>query len=433
MLAERKMKILLIEPLISSDCKFGSINIRKQIQRSAFTFPFTLPYVAALIGGKVDIAHEFYDDLEDDFDLQSYDLVGIYSQTTHVERAIKIAELCKQLGIRTVVGGPATIEEGHRYLDVFARWFDSIVIGESEGIWECLLNDLKTNNLKKIYQNVRSASIANLPFPRYELVAWKYYREPYVIPIMSSRGCPRRCSFCSEHLYGSWRLRPVDSVLDEIRFVTNEWKIHKLAFRDDNFLAGGNHTISLLENLRDNKLEWSCQTDLSLSKNIKLFELAVRAGLRSISFGLESLNLSNRKGFSKDIFDLQMVKDLLLYLYDNNVETQLNVIYGFDSDTLEIFDETVEFILSCKCSLYFPSILYPILGTTIYDYLKSQNRILSDISPDIQNILAVNFCPKNMSIDDLVSGYINSKNHFNHKKDYMVNYWLGDDQNIWGT
>lgn len=425
------MRILLVEPTLYSST--GAENtLYKESVRATRYLALTLPYLAALTpeGMQVELAYEVCEDLERDYDLASYDLIGITAQTIHMKRTLELARSIKKLGRPVVVGGPITVEDNHHLVPVLSRFCTSVVVGEAEGVWPEFLHDLQFGNPKKVYQNSGMVALTKLPLPRFDLVNLAQIAKPHVLPAMTSRGCPRKCAFCSEFLYGTWRVRSVDEVVEELAAYRSRFGISRVAFRDDNLLAHSVRSRHLLRSLVPLELEWSCQTDLNLARHPDLVELAIESGMRSVSFGLESIVEQNRDAVRKGFFTMTQVEELLQRLHEEGVEVQVNVIFGFDHDTPDVFDETVDFLIRNHVSRFFPSILFPIPGTSIYEQLSGEGRLLDARPPGIEDPLYVGYIPKHLSAQQLVGGYLHVQERFRLERRDPV-FWLGENNHIW--
>lgn len=426
------MRILLIEPSFYTPHGLTKDTLYKDSMRETRYLALTLPYLAALTpkGIDVEIAFEVCEDIENLYDLASYDLIGITSQTIHLKRTLELARHIKKLGRPTVVGGPVTIEDEHRLVPILTRFCTSVVIGDAEELWSNVINDFQKGSMKKVYQSSMLLPLVGLPVPRFELVNFDYIAQPHVLPAMTARGCPRACTFCSEFLYSPWRLRPVDEVVAELAAYKSKFGISRVAFRDDDFVVHPERSRELLRKMVPLELEWSCQTDLNLARHPDLVELAIQSGMRSVSFGLESVSEANRGAARKNFFSTAEAEELLQLLYERGVETQINIIFGFDADTPDIFDKTVDFLIRNHVSRFFPSILFPIPGTAVYKQLLQENRLLSTTPPGIEDPLYVGFIPGQLTSEQLVAGYQHAQERFARERRLPV-YWLGEEKHIW--
>jgi radical SAM superfamily enzyme YgiQ (UPF0313 family) len=418
------MRLLMIEP-----CFYEGEEIVKRQTRPTQLVSLTLPYLAALAPPDIDIdlAYEITEDLERDYDLASYDVIALTVQTGQVRRTLELLRLLRGRGPKLLVGGPATIEDDHRLARVLGRFADSIAIGDGELVWPQMLVDARAGVLKDEYRATAPTPMAGLPIPRFELVNFDHIDGPHVLPSITARGCPRRCTFCSEFLYSNWMSRPIDDVVNELLQYRDGLGIPRVCFRDDDFLVSPKRSRELLSKLVDEGIEWACQTDFNLARHPDVVDLAIKSGMRTVSFGIESVREANREWTEKTFFTIPEAEDLLLRLHDAGIETQVNVIFGFDYDDPEVFDETFDLLVRTKVSRFFPSVLYPIPGTPLYDQFKAEGRLLADHAPSISDKLLVWFEPKNMSKEELVQGYLDVEQRFENLPSEGRNYWLGRD------
>lgn len=418
------MRVLMIEPTTYE----GDSLVRTPVRPTQLV-SLTLPYLAALAPPDVDItiAYDMNEDIEAAYDLASYDLIALTTQTVHIRRTLELLRSWRGVGPKLVVGGPATVEDDARLVRVLSRFADSVAIADGENIWPEMLADARDGKLRKTYQSAKPAPIADLPLARFDLINFDHVQAPHVLPALTARGCPRRCTFCSEFLYSKWLLRPVDDVVTELLEYRDTFGIPRVCFRDDDFLVHPRRSAELLSRLVGEGIEWACQTDFNLARHPELLELALASGMRTVSFGLESVREANRDWTEKTFFTVPEAEELLGKLYDAGVETQVNVIFGFDHDDEGIFDETFDFLVRTKVSRFFGSILYPIPGTPIYEQYKAEGRLLGDRAPAINDKLVVWFEPRNLTPEQLVDGYVDLERRFAELPGSERNYWLGRD------
>ncbi len=200
--------------------------------------PLTLPYLAALTPAGWDI--QLLDEQLQPVDFACRpDLVAITSGTLHSYRAYDIADGFRRRGVPVILGGPHTFF----HADEAARHCDAVGIGEAEGIWPRMIEDALGGRLKGLYRADLLPSLAGLPLPRYDLVDLRRYGPFKTFVVVSSRGCPFRCDFCSERflLGDQYRCRPVPEVVEEIK----RCKSRNLLFGDSNFGGKRIHAMEL--------------------------------------------------------------------------------------------------------------------------------------------------------------------------------------------
>ncbi len=182
-------RLLLINPSITNKA-LGNI-------RATAWPPLNLPYLAAVTPSHYQI--EVIDENVEPFKYREADIVGITALTSSVFHAYQIAQIYREKGIPTIMGGIHV----SMMPDEAQRYCDSVVIGEAENIWPKVLEDFEAGKLQKQYRG-SWADLETLPIPRRDILQNPYYRWG---SIQTSRGCPMNCSFCSVTAFNGRRFR----------------------------------------------------------------------------------------------------------------------------------------------------------------------------------------------------------------------------------
>ena len=193
------------------------------------------------------------------------------------------------------------------------------------------------------------------------------------IQLLTARGCPFRCDFCTIPMQRSYRARSIKNVVDELEYIQNSMPfIRELMFEDDTFPAEKERTIKLCEEMirRGIKLKWSCNarvnTDLETMQKMK------EAGCRLMCVGFESPTQSSLNGVAKG-----QTVGMQRKFMDNVKKSGLLVngcfILGLPTDTNEAMQATIEFAkeLNPNSAQFYPLMVYP--GTNAYQWAKSNN------------------------------------------------------------
>jgi anaerobic magnesium-protoporphyrin IX monomethyl ester cyclase len=146
---------------------------------------------------------------------------------------------------------------------------DHIVVGEGESPLLALANGVDSNSITGLY-NTKTKAVKNflrsefvedlnsLPFPDYSIPYIEEYfnlsprmKAGRTASIVTSRGCPFACEFCSIHpVYGrKYRFRSADNVLEEIEYLVKRHNIRVLEIEDDNFTLKKDRTVEILEGI----------------------------------------------------------------------------------------------------------------------------------------------------------------------------------------
>jgi radical SAM superfamily enzyme YgiQ (UPF0313 family) len=332
--------------------------------------PLTLPYLAALTpkGWEIELLDEQLQPV--DFGKRP-DLVALSAWTLNSLRAYDIAdEFCRR-GVPVIIGGP----HAFFHADEAAQHCSAVGIGEGETIWPQMLEDARLGRLQPRYQAEPVPSLAGLPLPRYDLLDLRRYRPFRTFAVVSSRGCPFRCEFCSERflLGEGYRCRPVADVVEEIRHCRSR----SIFFGDSNFAGKRSHAVELMEALVPLRLRWSALWPAYLCRDTEFMDLAQRSGLLHLNIGLESINPNTLAGMNKRFNHAEHHAEMLEALRRRGISFSLNFIFGWDGEPADSFGATLKFLEAHKAPVAYFNILTPVKGTPFYDRMHREGRILN--------------------------------------------------------
>ncbi len=371
--------------------------------RTRWVIGMTLPYLAALVPGhhEVRVTDERLQNI--DFN-EKYDLVAITTFSHASKRAYEIARIYREKGTKVVMGGWHVSFRPEETL----KHCDAVVIGEGEDMFPEVIEDVEKGTLKTRYQADDFHDLKGLPFPRYNTLPLKRYKAKFY-PVQTSRGCPFRCDFCEvAELYGSrFRFRPIDEVIEEIK----QSEVKNIQFVDDNFSANRRYTKELMEKLIPLGIKWTCLWTVEASRDREFVNLAKRSGCFHINMGVESISPESLKETNKKQNKVEHYADAFRVLDEYEIFYSLNFIFGFDSDTSALFEETVSFCVNNKVPMAFFSVLCPRLGTKRWDRLKEEGRLLTEDQSFFRGETCV-FEPANMEPDELEQGVWNTYRSF---------------------
>lgn len=301
----------------------------------------------------------------------AYDLVGITLLTTTAPRGYEIADEFRARGVTVVLGGiHATVlpEEA-------AKHADSVVVGEAEGVWRRLLDDVKADRLQPLYKSEILCDLAGLPFARRDLVSKSRYVTTNVV--QTTRGCPNRCSFCSVGLVSgnAYRYRPVREVVAEIETFSDPMTV----IVDDNLIGNPRRARELFEALAPLDLRWFGQGTLEMTADEELLALAAKSGCRILLIGFESLSEGTIRAIGKARTNpVHGYREAIRKLHAHGISVVGSFILGFDGDEPSVFERTLEFIEESGIDIPLTAILTPYPGTRLFATLTKQGRIVSE-------------------------------------------------------
>ncbi len=331
--------------------------------------PLTAAYLAALTPApwRVKLVDEQLEPV--DFD-RPVDLVAISVLTLNSLRAYDIADEFRRRGVPVILGGP------HMFFhaEEAGAHCDSVGVGEAERIWLMMLQDARAGCLKPLYQAELLPQLAGLPMPRYDLLDLRRYGPFRTCVVVSSRGCPFRCEFCSERflLGEDYRCRPVPEVVAEIKHCRARY----ILFGDSNFVGQRSHTLELMEALIPLRVRWSALWPLYVCTDQEFLNLAQRSGLLHVNIGLESLDPHTLEGMNKRFNKVNRYSEALANLRHRGISFSLNFIMGWDGEREDIIRASLDFLHEHKVPVAYFNILTPVKGTPFYDRLRDEGRLL---------------------------------------------------------
>lgn len=375
------------------------------------------------------------------------DLIGIGSLFSgNFPDVLNLSKKAKQEAedIPIVIGGihptlyPREILEKCPSIDyiVLAEGEDSIIqlvnsIKEKKGMKE--IDGLAFRDKGDIIINPKTKfihDINTIPFPAYELVNIKdYYTDTSKwhnpkqlsintsIPIITSRSCPNRCTFCSmyEVMGPVWRARSSKNVVDEIEYLYNKYNHRHFSFMDDNFTFNKKRTMEICNEIikRDLNIQFETPNGISIKTLDKeVLDTMVSAGFIRTYLAIESgsdyiRNTIMKKNLSKEkIYEINN-------LVKNYSQLQVNAyfIIGMPEETKETLEETLDMIKIINANKTLIMNIVPFPGTKVFEEALRDNLFV-DI--DIKNLYrATDFYftnydrffikPYNLTIDELKS------------------------------
>ena len=304
-----------------------------------------------------------------DFDCRP-DLVAITTWTLNSLRAYDIADEFRRRGVPVVMGGPHTCFHATEA----GAHCNAVGLGEAESFWPQMLADARRGCLQPVYQSEQSLSLAGLPLPRYDLLDLRRYGPFRTFVVVSSRGCPFRCEFCSERflLGESYRCRPVGEVIEEVKHCRSR----NILFGDSNFAGKRSHAMELMEALVPLKVRWSALWPSHLCSDTPFLDLAQRSGLLHVNIGLESIDSATLAQMNKRFNKVDRYGEMLANLRRRGISYSLNFVFGWEGEKESALPATLEFLQHHKVPAAYFNILTPVKGTPLYDRLQNQGRIL---------------------------------------------------------
>ena len=246
------------------------------------------------------------------------DVLGLSAMTPVADVAARAARLCRPHVRHMVLGGPHPTAVREAVFDEMPE-LDAAVVGEGEHVavalvawWAAGSRGAPPAGALVPGQPFRPADAAPellaLPLPARDLLPVRAYRYLFATrrgfgTMITSRGCPFRCSFCDKSVSGSrWRARPAWHVVDEMQQMRQQHGIRFINFYDDNFTLRRGRVVEICEEIlrRGLDIEWKCEGRVD-GVDVALLRLMRRAGCRVVAYGVESGNPETLALLRKDI------------------------------------------------------------------------------------------------------------------------------------
>lgn len=249
--------------------------------------------------------------------------------------------------------------------------------------------------------------LSRLPLPHYEDETRK---KTWVSVMETSRGCPRKCEFCSVHVFcgSKYRRKTNDSIERELRYIEHDGNPH-LFFRDDDFV--GNRMANTKDLLNSKEMAgirrkiggFSAQLPVSSANDENFLQLLKKAKCFAVYLGIESINDKTLKSLGKKGSNAEMNKEAVRRFRENKIWVHGMMIVG-DEDTKESLEETIRWASDNLDSVQFFAPV-PLPGTEFTRRMEKEGRILTrDYSLyDAQHVIIrpnpKNFTPYEMQME----------------------------------
>lgn len=364
-----------------------------------FVPPITGIHLAAITPARheVRVFHQQVDKIAPD---TSADLVAISFFSGFAIAAYNLAVEFKKRGKTVIAGGPHVTyckEEALRY-------FDAIVTGEVENVWQDLLQDFESGKLKTVYSGT-PCNMTELPTPRYDLLPDKFFIKKV---IQATRGCPFSCSFCTvPSLNPGFRLRPVSDVIRDASYdkFKHWWQRKIVWFWDDNLTIRRPYIRELLQAMVPLKKWWLTQASMDIAKDPELLDLMKASGCIGVFLGIESFGAESLADANKRQNKIAQYKQAVGAIRKRGIAVMAGFIAGFDHDDEQSIVNMADQLMEIGIDVPFLSIMTPFRGTPVYSKLEMEGRILTERNWNFYNGYNVAFKPRKISETQLLHAH----------------------------
>ena len=318
------------------------------------------------------------------------DIIGIYSMVTMHEEGLRFARLLRNRCDLLVAGGPLPSCDPSTFLDDY----DLVVMGEGEQtileIVKAYESGLDFGAINGVAYRLEGRTIETpkreleidldrIPFParnlfdnRIYIDYWKRRFGYSATSVMTTRGCPFSCEFCSNAVFGiSYRERSSENVLNEVEEIL-ALGYDRIHFADDVFTLNNKRIKQICEDIQKRGLDfkWEClarvdSIDKATADSMK------KAGCNRIFYGIESGDESTLKLMKKRI-SLDLARNAVDVAKSSGLKTGAFFILCYPGETDDTVLKTIRFATSLPLDYLSFTIAYPLPGTALYERVKSR-------------------------------------------------------------
>ncbi len=323
----------------------------------------------------------------------SPDIVGISVPfTSRYQAALDLLETIRKRlpGIPVIAGGMHATVAPESLLE---SGFDAVIMGEAEESFigflqegsEAVTDGVARRTSGRIVISDRTRLVRDLdtlPFPARDLLPFDLYLKRSggrwirpglkVASVITSRGCPYRCTFCSAfRVVGRrYRKRSAENVLEEIEELVRRYQVEVIAFEDDNLTADRKRAVAIFEGIasRFPGLKWITPNGVSIRDlDMELIKLMKRSGCRSVNLAFESGDERILKEVMKKDLDPEAGRRVRRWCREAGIAVNGYFILGMPGETMETMERTRDYALSLDLDGIGIFIATPFPGTELYD------------------------------------------------------------------
>lgn len=323
-------------------------------------------------------------------------IVGIAVNLMTKRNALRMMAMAKRAGARVVIGGPDPPYHAESYLDAGA---DVVVIGEGEQTLEALIPALQAttpdfHSINGIVFKdpagtvVRTAprellpDLDRQPNPDREaidlasyLAAWRERHGVGTVSLITARGCPFTCTWCSRSVFGeTHRRRSVTNVANEVEGIVDRYHPERLWYADDVFAIHRTWTIEYAKELdrRRIRMPFEC---ISRAERIDddVADALASLGCFRVWIGSESGSQRVLDAMQRRV-SVDRVREASATLRRRGIEVGMFIMLGYDGEQLEDLHATVDHLKRTAPDVFLTTVSYPIKGTPYYAQVEKRLR-----------------------------------------------------------
>ena len=337
--------------------------------------------------------------------LDDFDLIAISSYSAQIKEAYQLADIIGDKGVPVVMGGlhvTCLPDEAKKHCD-------AVVIGEGEVSWPKLVRDAEKGKIKSFYGKIgEEFDLNEAPMPAFELLDIDKYNR---LTVQTSRGCSHRCEFCASSILLTkyYKQKPPEKVLAEIDKIRELWEHPFIEFADDNTFVNKDYWKKVLPDIRERKIRWFTETDISIAQDKELLKLMRKSGCAQVLIGLESPSVEALSGIETKqnwkAKQLPAYKEAIKTIQSHGISVNGCFILGLDEQGPDIFNEVYNFVEDSGLHEVQITIQTAFPGTPLFKRLEEEDRIIEKDAWEKCTLFDINYLPKRMTTDELAAGF----------------------------
>lgn len=326
-------------------------------------------------------------------------VIGFTATTGQIKKAYQAAEICRSHypDVLIVFGGVHATAVTDEVIS--QKFVDLVVMGEGEITFSEILSGKNIEEIDglaykreidgqiKIIKNSprrRLVNLDELPMPAYDLLPMSEYRPTKgsykklpAMSMMTSRGCPGRCTFCNKTLGAQMVFKSAQGIFREIKYLVDNYGVRQIMFYDDTFTVFRQNVIDLCDLLIGQKLDlaWTCFARVDYVDEAMLLKMA-EAGCHQVMYGVENIDEAVLKNINKKI-NLPQVINAVKWTKQAKIECRLAFMVGNPGDNRQVIEKNIRFIKKISPDLLIVNITTPFPGTEIFAWAKERDLLLS--------------------------------------------------------
>jgi radical SAM superfamily enzyme YgiQ (UPF0313 family) len=222
-----------------------------------------------------------------------------------------------------------------------------------------------------------TADLNALPFPRWDFAIAAKRKRPLAnlslggrIPLLASRGCPEFCTYCPHRILAGHRSRSIRNIVDELALLCEMFRRPYIVFRDPLFTNDRDRALGLADEIRARGLDlrFECETRLDRLDEA-LLESLHAAGLRAISFGVESMSPEILRRVGRRPIPETHQRAIIGWCRDHGVVTAAFYVLGFLQDDWTSIAATIDYAIDLGSTVAQFKLLTPYPATPLWKQL----------------------------------------------------------------